>query len=89
MSQKKAFYNEHIPQNEYRRISSKERLKDRQLFDTTLPKLTASAAEKKALIEKITEEHYHLTAALLPQSIQASLQTDLYLKPIFKALGLV
>ncbi len=90
MTDKKAFYSEHIPQNEYRRIDSKERLKDRQKFDTDLQKLQISdKALKQDLVEKIKEEHRHLLGALLPQSIMKSLDETVYLNPILDRLGLL
>ncbi len=88
MTDTPSFYQDHVPQSEYRRELSK--IRDRQSVDTDVKPLIGLSPElKQLMMQKIEDESDRLATILLPPSCIKTLQKSEFLTPIFRDLGLL
>ena len=81
-----SFYQDHVPQSEYRRTGEK---KDRVALDLVLSKMSVTDPQlKRALIQKIEEETDKMATLLLPESVVKNLNKKAFIPGILKELGL-
>lgn len=89
MTQEPSFYNQHIPQSEYRNKKEKTP-EDRQLMEVGVSSLDVSSkAVKQELKEKIESMSDLIVSVLMPDDFDQQASVDDFLKDMYKKLGIM